>query len=161
MSIEIMNPGYSKFLNNPQDGTTSPLAIRASGPSTALDHPRNSFQSTDPAAHTHTEIEKEGVNFRRRLWLEGMKYSNTPAGHRNINSNDFGNSDTLPVQARDGQPYSTSHVSEKQSGFRGYVFMSPWNGRCEFITGMGGGSLKVSQSRAVGFHCAILTKSTV
>jgi hypothetical protein len=45
---------------------------------------------------------------------------------------------------REDQTYSTIQVSDRPTSFRGYVFTSPWNGRCEFVTGAGGGSLKVS-----------------
>ena len=50
---------------------------------------------------------------------------------------------TPPFLTRENQSYSSIQVSEKQTTFRGYVFTSPWNGRCEFVTGAGGGSLKV------------------
>lgn len=132
--IEITNPGYSKFLHS-EPGP--PQAIQV----------------------------KEGATFRRRLWMEGSKYANGDFGHRRLNSHDSYASTESPRNSsegrhheissaglrspepqsflsRDNQSYSTIQVSNRQSTFRGYVFMSPWNGRCEFVTGTGGASLK-------------------
>ncbi|KAF2687710.1 hypothetical protein K458DRAFT_331984 [Lentithecium fluviatile CBS 122367] len=134
--IDILNPGYSKFLRS---------------------EPAN--QST----------QNEGGIFRRRVWMEGSKYANGGFGHRRLNSQDSYAStgsprasledrqhdrpsvdvrplETPPFISRDNQSYSTIQVSNRQSTFRGYVFMSPWNGRCEFVTGAGGGSLKCQHS---------------
>ncbi|ORY13288.1 hypothetical protein BCR34DRAFT_623900 [Clohesyomyces aquaticus] len=144
--IEISNPGYSKFIHTDS---------RPSTPSNAASAPTTTGQ-----------IVAGSATFRRRVWMEGSKYSGG-FGHRKINSHDstLGNdpargsfeswqqrgsvSSTLippetqpPFLTRDDQTYSTIQISNKGSVFRGYVFLSPWNGRCEFTTGAGGGSLK-------------------
>jgi hypothetical protein len=161
--IEITNPGYSKFLNTPE-GVMPYLASRSSDISVRSNYPG---QGAQPAAADNAQKEDQGNVFRRRLWLEGSKFPNSSFGHRKINSNDSSIGRQSPrssledwqrerssvdlrapgapmFKSRENQAYNTIQVSEKQSSFRGYVFMSPWNGRCEFITGVGGGSLKVS-----------------
>jgi hypothetical protein len=132
--VEITNPGYSKFLG--------------------------SEDSAHVAATSRNKV------FRRRLWMEGARNNpNGGFGHRRLESQDSYRSTDSPRNSsedrregssielrrpeppafltRENQSYSTIQVSNRQSTFRGYVFMSPWNGRCEFLTGAGGGSLKV------------------
>ncbi|KAL5120952.1 hypothetical protein ACEQ8H_001140 [Pleosporales sp. CAS-2024a] len=161
--IEIMNPGYSKFLQ--QEDTNRPaLPSRPSDVSA-----RNHQLASTLHPHIHTPVLPEqttprSTTFQRRLWMEGTQYASGGFGHRKNNSYDFntgrpdsrGSYDTrtesspfekrapppMPFLARDDQLYGTIQVSDRPTSFRGYVFMSPWNGRCEFTTGAGGGSLK-------------------
>ena len=165
--IEITNPGYSKFLNMSQDGVMPYLASRTSDLSVRSNYPGYAPQAPIPAASGNTQMEEQETVFRRRLWLEGSKYPNSSFGHRKIHSNDMSIGRQTPRSSLEGhqrerssmdlrtpgaqtflspddQAYNTIQGSERQSSFRGYVFMSPWNGRCEFITGASGGSLKVS-----------------
>jgi len=166
MYINVTNPGYSKFLHSEDTGRPtlnsqlSELTIRSSRPGSAL--------PTSLPTSPQGDIDPNSQNtFRRRLWMEGSQYSNGGFGHRknssyDINSgrpdsrgsydmrtegNSFGTNQAPAFLSRDDQAYSTIQVSDRQTNFRGYVFNSPWNGRCEFITGAGGGSLKV---RSIG-----------
>ncbi|KAF2195465.1 hypothetical protein K469DRAFT_699059 [Zopfia rhizophila CBS 207.26] len=155
--IEITNPGYSKFLNN-SEGVPS----LSTGTSDLSTRSQNLTVPDETASRNRPTEEPESV-FRRRLWMEGLRYPNAGFGHRKINSRDssmgresprssFEGRERLSSQldspptpsflTRDDQTYSTIQVSNNNSGFRGYVFMSPWNGRCEFVTGGGGGTLK-------------------
>lgn len=157
--IEISNPGYSKFLHSDADNRpplptrTSDLSVRSYQSSNAPPRP-----SVDIS---HATSSKSDNIFRRRLWMEGSHLGGG-FGHRKSGSYDRtpsrptsrGNYDDrlfvdqpLPSPSfvtRDDQAYGTLQVSERQSNFRGYVFTSPWNGRCEFVTGASGGTLKVS-----------------
>jgi hypothetical protein len=160
MYIEVFNPGYSKFLHS---DTTSkpPLTSRDSG---------TSIQSLQTGSHLSAN---ENV-FRRRIWMEGSQHAGG-FGHRKINSRDYNNgrpdsrgsyytqtnsasADVRPPPTpsfvtREDQTYGSIQVTDRQTSFRGYVFMSPWNGRCEFVTGIGGGSLKVTS--LIPMRCAI------
>lgn len=144
--IEITNPGYSKFLHA---RPTSPLS-------------RETNTRPSPGT-TGTGIDDRDGVFRRRVWMEAGKSSNGDSGHRRLKSYDSNalgatprssleavQRDRLsmdarpsPMSLRENQSYSSTQSYETQSAFRGYVFTSPWNGRCEFVTGAGGGSLKV------------------
>ncbi|KAL1793941.1 hypothetical protein ACET3X_007362 [Alternaria dauci] len=149
MYIEVYSPGYSKFLHS--DATSKPpLMSRDSG---------TSIQSLQAGSH---QSANESV-FRRRIWMEGSQHTGG-FGHKKINSRDYntGRPDsrgsqyaqtnsastnvrpvpTPPFVTREEQTYGSIQVSDRQTSFRGYVFTSPWNGRCEFVTGIGGGSLK-------------------
>ena len=159
--IEISNPGYSKFLHLDQEP-------RPSLPTRTSDLSVRSYQATSTPSRSSIDhqlgpLPKTDNVFRRRLWMEGLQYGGG-FGHRKSGSYDYnssrptsrGNYDDqssleqpLPSPSfltREDQSYGMLQVSERQSSFRGYVFTSPWNGRCEFITGASGGSLKVSGS---------------
>lgn len=164
MYIEVSNPGYSKFLHS--NATEKPVIS-----SRTNNIPVQSYQTGNPShprrpePSTSNQSTASDNTFRRRLWMEGSQYTSGGFGHRKNGSYDYstgrpdsrgsysGQSEKTSMDlrpqpspsflARDDQTYSTIQVSDRQSSFRGYVFTSPWNGRCEFITGAGGGSLKV------------------
>lgn len=158
MYIEVTNPGYSKFLRS-DNADTPPLISQLVGP------PVRSHEATDAQRPTDFQSMQNSNTFRRRLWMEGSQYTNGEFGHRKNSPYDFNsgrpssreNCDarsngpfmtSRPAQpssyvSLENQVYSTIQVSDRQTSFRGYVFSSPWNGRCEFTTGAGGGSLKV------------------
>jgi hypothetical protein len=161
MYIDVTNPGYSKFIQSENSGAT---------------------QQQNPMTQIGSQATDIQNAFRRRLWMEGSQYINGGFGHRNNSSYDFnarrpgsrGSYDArmdrsslenrpMPSPSfltREDQSYGTIQVSDRQTSFRGYVFTSPWNGRCEFITGGGGGSLKVSIILDL-FSFAITYQSTV
>ena len=164
MFIEITNPGYSKFLRSEALGMSSsgnPESNMSVASAKLIADSRGNATGGSQAPQA-----KEGNVFRRRLWMEGARTPNGGFGHRRLDSQDSFNStesprnssedrrdrpstdlrrsEAPPFLTRENQSYSTIQVSNRQSTFRGYVFMSPWNGRCEFLTGAGGGSLRVS-----------------
>lgn len=155
--IEISNPGYSKFLHSDADNKP-PFPTRTSDLSV-----RSYQSSAPPRPGVDTSYETSSGNdnvFRRRLWMEGSHLGGG-FGHRKSGSYDRTSSrptsrgnydDRLSIDqplpspsflTRDDQAYGMLQSSEQQSNFRGYVFTSPWNGRCEFVTGASGGTLKV------------------
>ncbi|OJD32686.1 uncharacterized protein BKCO1_3700019 [Diplodia corticola] len=141
--IDINNPGYSKFLFNPD--LSSPRRSEDSMNSfrSGQAGSRNSFQS--PTLPTSVD-----TTFRRRMWYEGSRYTADYFGHKKTLSNEsnlvvpgsspFG--DRSPVEEVESQKRVSMGPQERRSGYRGYVFESPWNGRCEFVTGGAGDSLK-------------------
>jgi len=161
--IEVTNPGYSKFIHT-ESPMMPPLLSRGTDASSISRRSVQDHQINDANAPGEVVDPNEDGTFRRRLWMEGAKNFNGGFGHQRLNSYDSNMSGgsprnsyegarrdpfgvaTPPFLTKENQPYSTIQVSEKQSTFRGYVFMSPWNGRCEFITGTGGSSLKVSST---------------
>lgn len=164
MYIEIFNPGYSKFLHS-QTAGESTLLSRPNDLSVRSHQTGAATQPSAPEPWTDCPTSSSDNTFRRRLWMEGSQYTNGGFGHRKKNSHDFstGRPDltnshgaqgerysmdsrspsSSSFLTRNDQPYSTSQVSDRQTSFRGYVFTSPWNGRCEFATGAVGGTLKV------------------
>lgn len=159
MYLEILNPGYSKFLHFGQTGKPVSEESHTGFPSNR--NPQVSgLTALEVTRYPETGSAMDQNTFRRRIWMEGSQHSNNGFGHRKNSSYDLntaqlsggsydkalsGDRPAPPPSflARNDQSYSTIQVSDRQTSFRGYVFTSPWNGRCEFITGSGGGSLKV------------------
>lgn len=158
--MQITNPGYSKFLNGPD----RPELISRMNDITTRSHPSGMKAQAEvpfapsPSYMVDGEPDQDDTVFRRRLWMEMGKHQ---SGHMRAGSHEMylgrrrqrsssGASPistetpgwTTPLDPQD-QPY-LSTGSDIKSSFRGYVFLSPWNGRCEFITGAAGGSLKAS-----------------
>ncbi|PZD39425.1 vegetative incompatibility protein HET-E-1 [Pyrenophora tritici-repentis] len=154
MYIEIFNPGYSKFLYS-DTGDRPPLPTRNTGLSVRS---HEVGQAQIPASQMSHRLASENT-FRRRIWMEGSQHGGGSFGHRKNTSHDYntgrpsskgsynGEAEMRPTPTpsfltREDQTYGSIQVSDRQTSFRGYVFSSPWDGRCEFITGVGGGSLK-------------------
>ncbi|EKG17732.1 hypothetical protein MPH_05043 [Macrophomina phaseolina MS6] len=141
--IDIHNPGYSKFLFNPDLSSPRKSEDSINSFRSGQAGSRNSFQS--PIGPTPVD-----TTFRRRLWYEGAKYAPDYFGHKKTLSNEsnlsvpggFSAGDRSPVDEADGLKRLSLGHHERRSGYRGYVFESPWNGRCEFVTGGAGDSLK-------------------
>jgi hypothetical protein len=148
--IQVTNPGYSKFLNNPEKQELLRQSTELSMMSQMPAHNSNSHPLMPPSIPASPLDTRGGADqgdgtFRRRLWMEGSK-------HRSRSSHDFSIGRESPRSSgeaynRDfraaGPPSPLLH-DDRQPGFRGYVFKSPWNGRCEFVTGAAGDTLKVS-----------------
>jgi hypothetical protein len=159
MYIDVTNPGYSKFLQS-ENADRPPLPSR---PSDVFARPNQTVTSSHP--HLSEAATDSSNTFRRRLWMEGSQYTSGGFGHPKNNSHDFNSGrpdsrgsydaprdgysfENRPAASpsfltRDDQTYSTIQISDRPTSFRGYVFTSPWNGRCEFTTSAGGGTLKV------------------
>ncbi|KAK7532930.1 uncharacterized protein J3D65DRAFT_61377 [Phyllosticta citribraziliensis] len=146
--IEINNPGYTKFLHSDMAAPMSPRrsedTVRSS---------RSSFNPPQGASYAPVD-----TAFRRRIWFEGSRYVADYFGHKKSMSNDSGRNLGVPGQITPTSPHSPIlpddsgfhearrrldiPAQEKKSGYRGPVFESPWRGRCEFITGGAGDSLR-------------------
>ena len=162
MYIQVFNPGYSKFLHSDAPDRPQPSLIsRDTGLSV---QPWQAGHSDTPESQGNGQAVNDNT-FCRRIWLEGAQHSGNVFGHRRNNSYEPSNvrpsskgsyagqaevpsmdlrspfSPSFPTH--EDQKYGSIQVSDRQTSFRGYVFKSPWNGRCEFVTGVGGGSLKV------------------
>ncbi|KAK8205777.1 hypothetical protein IWZ01DRAFT_440051 [Phyllosticta capitalensis] len=139
--IEINNPGYTKFIHSDM----APMSPRRSEDTVRSSKSTTSYTPPDTA-------------FRRRIWFEGSRYVADYFGHKKSMSNDSSRSLGVPGHITPTSPRSPVlpddsgfhearrrleiPAQEKKSGYRGPVFESPWHGRCEFITGGAGDSLK-------------------
>jgi len=160
MYLEINNPGYSKFLS-----TAEPRPSFDSMNSRSSMNMENAFENTLSGDLTHEAEIKDG-HFKRRLWYEGSRLSGRSFGHRmtssaespsgveasrrsldllSLTGHDRGIDDSEPLSlVPAGQRIAAIPGTEKRSSaVKSYTFMSPWNGRCEFSTGLSGKSLLV------------------
>ncbi|KAI9738367.1 MAG: hypothetical protein M1834_008870 [Cirrosporium novae-zelandiae] len=136
--IEIYNPGYSKFANDPPR-----LSTNSNRPSLQID----SRQSIDSTRSTNTS-----GTFSRQVVMEVPDSQDRIFGHRKALSTE---STSSPYDSLDNPQIPSSHSrmpsfdrsplpspSMPRPKSRGYVFLSPWQGRCVFSTGIAGRSLK-------------------
>ncbi|KAI9749342.1 MAG: Vacuolar protein sorting-associated protein 4 [Chaenotheca gracillima] len=166
IDIEINNPGYSKFLDASLPAIESLLqAGDRSSISTIKD-----FASLASSQTTSTAAPRDGI-FRREVELEtspsrsrGFRKSSLGSKDWSGDGNPFrksshglgdgprtgfkrrslqesASSEDVESSASQGHSQSQSESSSRRKT-RGYSFRSPWNGRCEFTTGVAGRSLK-------------------
>jgi len=162
LHLTINNPGYQKFVV-PDDHS------RTSRP------PGEAKSSADDANVVHN-VSIDQV-FSRRMWLEGSLFEkqarqshqkSLSADHADnaflaprptfssANSSDSSlqyssihtESEAPTVHSASHDMYRLALTGEnKRSYTRGYTFLSPWNGRCEFTSGVMGNSLKCRHLR--------------
>jgi hypothetical protein len=157
--IEITNPGYSKFMLD-EEGVPPMALRRESGSSIST----NQTRSLATSRTFQRQIWMEGMKPSKNGFAHGRTHSredsqtfaSTEALHnKSRTSLDFGRqpqglTSGLNQYMYDSKPdLSESNVRPRmmeraKSSFRGYVFLSPWNGRCEFVTTGGGNALRVS-----------------
>lgn len=132
MSVQLTAPGYTTFRNS---------------------HSANYFggNSTNPSQNMAPNGESQQVpsvasSFDRAITMEGSKFWSSMQHRRD----DSDMSTRSVASARDIDYGSSSthnnheggRVSPDRSLTRGYIFTSPWGGRCKFSTGGGGRTLK-------------------
>ena len=151
VQIDITNAGYNKFL----------LSKKAVVPQT----PYELDQDVSGRNNVDGELESEDV-FRRQIsgevlgsWLSyslkrRLGSSDLSAGSRNDPEKDIsGSSVSLsPRKLVDGDGGSRN---------KGFTFLSPWDGTCEFFVGASGRSLKVCQAQIVRLQCSLLMLDAV
>lgn len=94
-------------------------------------------QSSNSDKNLHQEC---GTTFDRKIKMEGSSFWNRASAQRKRALSDFSdkyrNSCGLRIQENENQRHDT------RAHAKGYVFTSPWGGRCKFVTGSGGRSLR-------------------
>jgi hypothetical protein len=179
ISVEITNPGYGKFLPPKRP----PLyATPASEGKASLGDSEESVRWKDFAyqkglptqAPIERDVDADDEVFRREVWIEGAGFwdrnlkkgrpglidvngttnfpiSNTNSPSPRISEGErpsFDDSGSTIRQSSETGGSSTKPMAKKE------VFISPWNGRCEFSTGAGGRSLKCKHILPAGSSSA-------
>lgn len=122
--IEIYNPGYSKFLQFDQ---TRP----------------DSRGSADMASLSPNLSSDHDSTFRRRLYMDGLRFGDHSDGHRKAPSWCGEQQNQRPSAQMNRQSLQAVPKALADRRSKGYTFRSPWGGKCEFSTGATGRSLKV------------------
>ncbi|CAG8972863.1 hypothetical protein HYALB_00001282 [Hymenoscyphus albidus] len=132
MSVHLTAPGYTKFRN-------APLANHLAG-----NHSQNheSHQGASIASSFDRKITMEGSSF----WHSRQHKKNGSEGVA-AHGRDYGSSST--DNDNEGET-----LSPERSSTKGYIFISPWGGRCKFSTGGGGRSLKCKHTLPKTTHSA-------
>ncbi|RDL32527.1 uncharacterized protein BP5553_08983 [Venustampulla echinocandica] len=144
ISVELTTPGYTPFRNS------QPIAH----PSKDLPVVGQQLSTTKAAKTGPNRAQPQGSSvipssFHRQVFMEGSnswgrpstKHKRTPSdlsgkrGRGYSGSSAIGYSDTMGT---DQEEEAAAHMPRP----KGYIFLSPWEGRCKFSTGSGGRSLR-------------------
>ena len=164
IDVEISSLGYQKFSKSPSlQGKPNPRSARPLPTHT----PQNE-------ADSHLS---EDINFSRTVCLEGSGFWTRNFGSRRPSSTEYprrlsssgtsltnrGGHDcpkqTNGASSNAGQPYCEDRGAWEQptgSKVKKYVFLSPWEGRCEFSTGAGGRCVKVRRKQIIAGRGSIV-----
>lgn len=134
MYLSITNPGYSKFDRH----NTGPCL---------------SYNSSTSSQTPNSSSDELGSNtvFQRRIWMEGSIFNSSKsfAGHHKSLSADHPTLSRFSTDSHDRDPIMHTisiDDTKRRSKTRGYTFLSPWKGRCEFSISSIGHSLKCKHS---------------
>ncbi len=158
INLEIRTPGYNRFMGqHATHGCDSAGQVPQNG-----DYLRAEQSPALPARVLQTEKTQNTKNFRRKLVTEDTRFWDRGRRSSRPGSSDFsdGNGETKITKqwkrSTDSHDYDPMLLANEHSAVRrqslapkprGYVFFSPWGGRCEFSTGRGGRALKVKSPR--------------
>lgn len=126
--LDITNPGYTHFVT---------------------DNPASQSQTSLSSSDTPSVVPLSLGTFHRRLYLPGSAHNlhgyGSPSGfHRKSSSLSAASGDTsirhTMSEERHSVDLGTAAMADQRS--KGYTFLSPWNGTCEFKTGSTGRTLK-------------------
>lgn len=143
MSIQLTSPGYTYFRNSRPAGSLGDITAMR-GQSSAPNAMRDSLDAGKSQA-------LPSQSFDREIRMEGSSFWTRQHKSRG--------SDASSKQGARGRSFSGSSFTEalantplgpggdpNNSQSKGYVFYSPWNGRCKFSTGSAGRTLRCKHS---------------
>lgn len=130
--IDITSTGYSKFIEYAANAPT-PTLMRAN------------IISAQTQAEPTLRCSSTRTSFRRQIFLEepgGQSNRKSPQRNGFRSGADYkrGHNGSLPSADLESSDHARSPLPG--SNTRPYTFQSPWNGTCEFSTGIAGRSLK-------------------
>lgn len=144
--LEILNPGYSKFISGTYKGGNKDIHGEELGPPLPPRPALNQNKSTSTAS----ALQSRQTAFTRRIWLESPRRLGSDLDSINFDSRDAFSAprteqrSSLNLESSrtsldiDGLPNIVKQnqmgFKRVKSNFKGFVFESPWNGRCEFST---------------------------
>ena len=87
--------------------------------------------------HGHYRMRSDFSSKSQRSFSSATTESSTMNGHIQGEAQNSGRGSV------DGRIAAIPGTEKRSSYVKGYTFVSPWQGRCEFSTGLAGSSLKV------------------
>ncbi|EKD15053.1 uncharacterized protein L3040_003747 [Drepanopeziza brunnea f. sp. 'multigermtubi'] len=140
LSVHLTTPGYGYFRRSQTTGSDS--GDNVAGPRATVSMPNKG------KSHVHPE---SNSGFDRQVRMEGSSFWNRSSMQHKRALSDISDNHTITARGRSASgsspgraPHIPADIEESQS--KGYVFLSPWGGRCKFSTGPGGRSLRCKHS---------------
>lgn len=146
MSIEIMTAGYSKFGNA--------AASSSDKEETNAEDAHKVRSSTSQGSYASSNDERSRPTFQRLLHLSGNMGNRNEGRRREKDDSSLVKGARSSVDFRGHGQQSSNGLGSPASGSseykaasaRPYHFESPWNGSCDFSTGIAGRSMKCKHS---------------
>ena len=145
ISVQILTPGYGTFrvpaaTNAPSRTSDSPLNSVDEVDTDSLQTPVGSDWSFD------RQVRMEGASFWSRPSIQHRRTLTDLSGKHGI-THRRGSSGSSVVEPADSSSYNHDpELDNADLQSKGYVFVSPWGGRCKFSTGSGGRSLTLKHA---------------
>ncbi|KAI9680798.1 MAG: hypothetical protein M1817_004238 [Caeruleum heppii] len=140
LEVEILTPGYSRFLGASTRPNTSDSHVLPSLPTQG--------SLAEPA-----QLPQRDRSFCRQLWVEGSSLWDRSFHHRRFASTDSSKSTSTRGSSLDLTLHHGRHGSSvdytngtRKPKPRKYFFLSPWEGRCEFTSSGGGRTMTCKHS---------------
>ncbi|TVY34251.1 hypothetical protein LOCC1_G007125 [Lachnellula occidentalis] len=143
MSIQLTSPGYTYFRNSQPVGSLgdfTKMRGQSSTPNAIRDNLDASKSQTQPSQSFDREIHMEGSSSWTRQHKSRGSDASSKQGARGRSHS--GSSFTEALANTSLGPGGDPNNSQS----KGYVFYSPWNGRCKFSTGSAGRTLRCKHS---------------
>ncbi|TVY45452.1 hypothetical protein LSUB1_G000311 [Lachnellula subtilissima] len=143
MSIQLTSPGYTYFRNSQPVGSLGDITTmrgQSSAPNSIRDSLDAGRSQALPSQSFDREIRMEGSSFWTRQHQRGGSDASSKQGARgrSFSGSSFTEALANTPLGPGGDPNNSSS--------KGYVFYSPWNGRCKFSTGGAGRTLRCKHS---------------
>ena len=159
LSVELMTPGYAKFIS----GSSQKVQVDNGIPSWVPFHPEDRISHSDQ--DFQEKVCQDKVVFQRHLEISSklkrlerrrMPNSSDPTlsgevSRQSIELQAQDPQDSIDIKTTDSMQTQSTELTIASS--KGYILQSPWNGVCEFTTGVAGRSLKCKH-RATTFSGA-------
>ncbi|KAI9796334.1 MAG: hypothetical protein M1825_000635 [Sarcosagium campestre] len=141
MTVQITNPGYVKFVNVPLQNTPD----ENSRPTSTLNQDSSTASRCSPSVFERQLAVDQGKGFWSRTFRHGRQESgdsNSTTGSNHAESSSEARFSGEQLRGAEAVVPSSNVTTQKGSKSKGYVFVSPWNGRCDFYVASSGKSLK-------------------
>ncbi|KAG9237835.1 hypothetical protein BJ875DRAFT_452573 [Amylocarpus encephaloides] len=142
LSIHLTAPGYAPFRDlHPSTAGTAESYGNASKPAASKQQPE-----ALPPHGFHRQVRMEGSSFWARTSMQHKRTaSDLSAKSFMARGRSASGSSAIEVPDATNRAQHKRHSSDESSG-KGYMFSSPWGGRCKFSTGSGGRTLRCRHS---------------
>jgi len=136
LNVHLTNPGYGSFKNSYLSSQMENLKLSPTSPLKSAGLDNNSSKSIRPNYGFSRDVRMEGADFWKRSMPQHKRSRSDMAVKQGITrGRSFSGSEVV-------ESVKTQQSSEMSNTSKGYAFISPWNGRCKFMTSSSGRSLR-------------------
>jgi hypothetical protein len=146
ISVHILTPGYGVFRTQAATkfaaNSNSNVAIN-SADEFDIDNPQSPF---GPAWSFDRQVRMEGSSFWSRPSIQHRRTLSDLSGNHSTTHRRGSSGSSVGGQVDSSSKNHNPDIDVADSQSKGYMFISPWGGRCKFSTGSGGRSLTLKHT---------------